>query len=218
MIQIAPSILSADFGRLAEEIKAVEQAGADIIHVDVMDGHFVPNLTIGPLVAAAAKKATSLPVDAHLMISNPDDFLEEFAQAGVDSLTVHVETCPHLNRTLNRIRELGMAPAVTLNPATPICMLNHVLDLVDMVLIMSVNPGFGGQGFIRDSLKKIADLKKMIQSRGLDAKIQVDGGVNPKTVGEVTEAGGQVLVAGSAIFNKPDYAEAIKALRDGARV
>jgi len=216
-IKIAPSILSADFSRLGQEIAAVEAAGADMIHVDVMDGHFVPNLTIGPLLAAAAKKSTTLPVDAHLMIKNADDFLEDFAKAGADIITVHVEACPHLNRTLGRIRELRVSPAVTLNPATPLCTLEHVLDLVDMVLIMSVNPGFGGQSFIPDSLRKIAALRKMIEDRGLSIPIQVDGGVNASTVKKVAEAGGDIMVAGSAVFNKPDYKAAIQAIRDAAK-
>ncbi len=189
MIQIAPSILSADFARLGEEVAAVARAGADLVHVDVMDGHFVPNLTIGPPVVKAIRRITGLPLDVHLMIAEPDRYLEDFARAGADILTVHVETCPHLHRTLARIRELGKMPGVTLNPATSLATLDHVLEMVEMVLVMSVNPGFGGQKFIPFCVEKVADLRERLARRGLKAAIQVDGGVTPATIGPLYRAG-----------------------------
>jgi ribulose-phosphate 3-epimerase len=212
-VLIAPSILSADFGRLAEEVRAVEAAGADWIHVDVMDGRFVPNLTLGPVVVKAVRKATRLPVDVHLMIVEPERYLEDFAKAGADSLTVHVETCPHLHRTVQQIRQAGAKAAVTLNPATSLTTVEEILPDVDMVLVMSVNPGFGGQGFIGSCLEKIRRLRGMIDARGLKTLIEVDGGVHGDNAAEVVAAGADVLVAGSAVFGAKDYAEAIRKLR-----
>ncbi|NPA49881.1 MAG: ribulose-phosphate 3-epimerase [Thermodesulfobacteria bacterium] len=213
MIKLAPSILSADFGRLAAEIEAVEAAGADVIHIDVMDGHFVPNLTIGPAVVKAIRPVTTLPFDVHLMITNPDDFLEDFAKAGADWLSVHVETCPHLHRTISRIKELGKKAGVVLNPATSLSALDYILEEVDYVLIMSVNPGFGGQKFIPSALRKVRELRALLASRGLDIPIEIDGGINLETVAEVVKAGAEILVAGSAIFGTKDYATTIKAFR-----
>ncbi len=213
MIKIAPSILSADFGRLAQEIKAVETAGADVIHIDVMDGHFVPNLTIGPLVVRAIRDVTQLPFDVHLMITNPDAFIEEFAKAGADWISVHVETCPHLHRTISRIKEHGKKAGVVLNPATPLSMLDYVLEEIDYVLIMSVNPGFGGQKFIPSALRKIKELKALLSSRGLDIPVEIDGGINLETITAVVKAGADILVAGSAIFGTKDYQATLKAFR-----
>ena len=213
MIKIAPSILSADFGRLAEEIKAVEAAGADLIHIDVMDGHFVPNLTIGPLVVEAIRPVTNLPFDVHLMIEDPDAYLEVFARAGADWLSVHVESTPHLHRTVSRIKELGKRAGVVLNPATPLESLDYLLEEVDYVLIMSVNPGFGGQKFIPSALRKVRALKEMIRARGLEIPIEIDGGINLGTVAEVVNAGAEILVAGSAIFGTKDYQATIRAFR-----
>ena len=218
-VKIAPSILSADFARLGEQIREAEEGGADWIHVDVMDGHFVPNITIGPLVAAAARGATRLPVDVHLMIERPERYLEAFATAGADYLTVHVETCPHLHRTVQQIRELGVRAGVTLNPATPAESLSEILPYVDMVLVMSVNPGFGGQSYIPTSTAKIARIRRMIEERGLGDRIelQVDGGVAPDTIAEVVGAGATVVVAGSAVFNaRASVAENIRVLREAA--
>jgi ribulose-phosphate 3-epimerase len=217
-VRVAPSILSADFGRLAEEVRAVEAAGADLIHVDVMDGRFVPNITIGPLVVKAVRAATKLPVDVHLMIVEPERYVEDFARAGADGITVHLEASPHLHRTVQLIKGLGKRACVSLNPHTPIEGLDVVLPDLDMVLIMSVNPGFGGQRFIEAVLPKIAALRAEISRRGLTTDIEVDGGVAPDTVGRVVAAGGNVLVAGSAVFGAPggDYRGAIAALRAGA--
>ncbi|WP_457756083.1 ribulose-phosphate 3-epimerase [Thermodesulfatator indicus] len=212
-MKIAPSILSADFGRLAEEVKAITEAGADVIHIDVMDGHFVPNITIGPVVIKAIREASSLPFDVHLMITNPDNYLEDFAKAGADWLSVHVEAAVHLHRTISRIKELGKKAGVVLNPATPIESVDYILEEVDFVLIMSVNPGFGGQKFIPSALRKIRELKQLIRSRGIDIPIQVDGGVNLETLAEVVKAGTDIVVAGSAIFGTEDYAKTIKAFR-----
>jgi len=217
MKRIAPSILSADFARLGEEVKAVEAAGADWIHVDVMDGHFVPNITIGPLVARAVRSVTALPMDVHLMIENPDRFIEDFAKAGSTYLTVHPEACYHVHRTIHAIKDLGIKAGVSLNPATPLSALEWILQDVDLVLIMSVNPGFGGQQFISQSLQKIKDLRAMISARNLDVIIEVDGGVNKKTIQSVSEAGADVFVAGSAIFGSPDYRETIEAFRSLVR-
>ena len=217
MAMVAPSILSADFSHLGDDVKALESNGADMIHVDVMDGHFVPNLTIGPPVVAALRPVTRLPLDVHLMIDNPDAFLDEFAAAGSDYITVHVEACTHLHRTLAHIRELGKKPGVALNPATPLSQIDLVLDMVDMVLIMSVNPGFGGQSFIASAVDKIRDLSAILGQRGLDAVIAVDGGINAKTAPLVSQAGAEVLVAGSAVFGHPDgLAAGIAALRPQA--
>ncbi len=215
MTIIAPSILSADFGRLADDVQAVEAAGADWIHVDVMDGHFVPNITIGPLVADAVRKATSLPVDVHLMIESPDMYLEDFVKAGADRITVHQETCPHLHRTLQRIRDLGALPGVALNPSTPLATLQDVIPYLELVLVMTVNPGFGGQAFIPTSTKKIRAARELLEKEGRgEVPIQVDGGVGPETASRVVGAGANVLVAGSAVFGHPDGAgEGVRALR-----
>ena len=217
MTLIAPSILSADFGRLAQEVQAAEAAGADWIHVDVMDGHFVPNITIGPLVTAAVRRATQLPVDVHLMIEAPERYLAQFVEAGADRITVHQETCPHLHRTLQQIRELGALPGVALNPSTPPECLGEVLPYLDLVLIMTVNPGFGGQAYIPSSTDKIRRTKELLLSAGGERiPLQVDGGVDPKTAPEMAEAGADVLVAGSAVFGHPGGAgEGIRSLRDG---
>ncbi len=210
---IAPSLLSADFTRLAEEVRAVEQAGADWIHADVMDGHFVPNITFGPLVVEAVRRITSLPIDVHLMIENPDRYIADFAKAGANYISVQVETCPHLNRSIQLIKDSGAAAGVVLNPSTPLTALDWVLELADYVLIMSVNPGFGGQTFIANSLQKIAELHYTIASRGLSTLIEVDGGVNENTIVDVARAGADVFVAGSAIFGRKDYAETIRRFR-----
>jgi ribulose-phosphate 3-epimerase len=211
--RIAPSILSADFGRLAAEVRAVEQAGADWIHVDVMDGHFVPNLTIGPVVVQAVRAATRLPLDVHLMIEEPERYVDAYAAAGANTLGVHVETCPHLHRTLAQIREAGARASVVLNPATPAQAIEPVLEDVDQVLVMTVNPGFGGQKFIESMLGKIAWLRRALDERDLDVDLEVDGGIGPGTAGRAARAGANVFVAGTAIFGAPDYAEAIAALR-----
>ena len=210
---IAPSILSADFSRLGEEIKAVEGVGADWIHVDVMDGHFVPNITIGPVVVEAVKRATELPLDVHLMIENPDQYLEDFVRAGSDTLTVQAEACVHLHRTIQAIKALGVKAGVALNPSTPISTIEWILEEVDMVLIMSVNPGFGGQKFITQALQKIKELKSMIRAKNLDVLIEVDGGINLKTIESEAKAGADVFVAGSAIFGSADYGETIREFR-----
>jgi ribulose-phosphate 3-epimerase len=210
---MAPSILSADFSRLGEEIRAVETAGADVIHVDVMDGHFVPNITIGPPVVASVRKITGLPLDVHLMIADADRYIEDFAKAGADWITVHVEACPHLHRTISRIKELGKKAGAVLNPATPLGSLDEILGDVDLVMLMSVNPGFGGQSFIRSSIDKIKNLRKMIHDRGLEVGIEVDGGVSPATIEDVTGAGANIFVAGSAVFGQQDYAEVIKEMK-----
>ena len=215
MTLIAPSILSADFGHLALDVQAVEAAGADWIHVDVMDGHFVPNLTIGPLVTAAVRRATRLPVDVHLMIEAPERYLADFVKAGADRITVHQETCPHLHRTLEQIRELGALPGVALNPATPVESLREVLPCLDLVLIMTVNPGFGGQAYIPSSTGKIKRTRDLLEARGRgEVPVQVDGGVDPVTAPEVVRAGATVLVAGSAVFGHPDGpGEGVRSLR-----
>ncbi|MDF1506630.1 ribulose-phosphate 3-epimerase [Robertmurraya sp. DFI.2.37] len=213
MVKIAPSILSADFSKLGEEIKDVEQGGADYIHVDVMDGHFVPNITIGPLIVEAIRPVTSLPLDVHLMIENPDQYVEAFARAGADFLTVHVEASRHLHRTIQNIKSCGVKAGVVLNPATSIETIKPIIDDVDMVLLMTVNPGFGGQKFIHSVLPKIKEVKDLVQSRGLKTEIEVDGGVNEETAKLCIEAGANVLVAGSAIYNKSDRKQAIEVLR-----
>jgi ribulose-phosphate 3-epimerase len=217
-VRVAPSILSADFGRLADEVRAVEAAGADLIHVDVMDGRFVPNITIGPLVVKAVRAATKLPLDVHLMIVEPERYVEDFARAGADGITVHLEASPHLHRTIQMIKGQGKRAAVALNPHTPIDGLDVVLPDLDMVLIMSVNPGFGGQRFIDAVVPKIEALRAEITRRGLKTDLEVDGGVAPDTVARVVAAGANVLVAGSAVFGAPggDYRGAIEALRAGA--
>ncbi len=215
-IRIAPSILSADFGRLAEEIGAVEAAGADLIHVDVMDGHFVPNLTIGPMIVEVARKATRLPLDVHLMISNADLYLERYAQAGADIIAVHAEACTHLHRTVQAIRALGKKPCVVLNPATPLDAVEYVLEQLDMVLIMSVNPGFGGQSFIDAVLPKIEALRSRIEERCLDIDIEVDGGIKADNAARVASAGATVIVSGSGVFGAGDYRTAIQTMRERA--
>ena len=217
-VLIAPSILSADFGRLAEQVSEAAEAGADWIHVDVMDGHFVPNITIGPAVTAAVRAATDLPVDVHLMIEDPDRYLSAFAEAGADYITVHQEACPHLRKTVERIRELGVHPGVTLNPATSLDMLAEVMPEVDLALVMSVNPGLGGQSYIPSSTEKIRLLRTMLDERGENgAELEVDGGVNVDTAGAATQAGASVLVAGAAVFRHPDgMAEAIRLIRRAA--
>ncbi len=213
-IKVAPSILSADFSRLGEEIKTVEAAGADLIHIDVMDGHFVPNITIGPLIVEAARRSTNLPLDVHLMITNPEFYVADFAKAGADIITVHAETAFHLNRLVQSIKEQkGVKAAVSLNPATPLTMLDYILSDLDMVLIMSVNPGFGGQSFIPSAMEKIRLVRKLIDELGLTTEIEVDGGVKPENAAAVIEAGADILVAGSAVFGKKDYAAAIRGIR-----
>jgi ribulose-phosphate 3-epimerase len=213
MKRIAPSILSADFGRLKEEVQAVEAAGADYIHIDVMDGHFVPNITIGPVVVEAVRKITKLPLDVHLMIENPDRYIPDFAKAGADFLAVHFETCPHLHRTITLIREHSVKPVVVINPSTPVSLLDQILDEVDIALIMSVNPGFGGQKFIPGSVKKIQALKQMISEKKLKVDIEIDGGITPDNVALVCKAGADVVVAGSAVFHTKDYRKTITRFR-----
>ena len=212
-VQIAPSILSADFASLAREIRAVEQAGADVIHVDVMDGHFVPNITLGPLLVKAIAPVTTLPVDCHLMISEPDRYIDAFVDAGANWITVHVEACTHLHRTIQKIKAGGIMAGAVLNPATSLTTLEYILEELDLVLLMSVNPGFGGQKFIPSTLKKIRDLKKMIQEKGLDLPVEVDGGINVDTIRDAVSAGAEICVAGSAVYSSENYAHAIDALR-----
>ncbi len=206
---IAPSILSADFTKLGEEIAAIEKAGADWIHADVMDGHFVPNITFGPMVVKAVRNITRLPIDVHLMIENPDRYIPEFIKAGADWISVQVETCPHLNRTIQLIKESGRKAGVVLNPSTPLSSIEWVIEYVDYILIMSVNPGFGGQAFIPNSMKKAKDLRRLIDDRGLAVLIEIDGGVNENTITDIARAGVDVFVAGSAIFGRPDYKQVI---------
>ncbi len=217
MIKIAPSILSADFARLGDEVRAVDRAGADYIHVDVMDGHFVPNITIGPLVVDALRKVTYKPLDVHLMIENPDAYIAEFAKAGADIITVHQEAVPHLHRTVQLIKSLGKKAGVSLNPATPVKTLDVILDDLDLVLVMSVNPGFGGQAFIPSALDKIRTLRQRISQRGLLTELEVDGGIKADNINSVVEAGADVLVAGSAVFQSADYAATIATLRQAAQ-
>lgn len=212
MVEIAPSILSADFRRLGEQIATVEQAGASYIHVDVMDGHFTPNLTVGPFIVEWVRKATRLPIDAHLMIENPDNFIGAFARAGANMISVHPEATYHLDRTLNHIRQAGCQAGVVLNPATPLAMIEEVVAEVDYVLLMSVNPGFGGQKFIPSSLDKLRRLRNLIRMKSSPARIEIDGGVGPNNVAEVVAAGAEILVAGSAVFGAENPAEALKEL------
>jgi ribulose-phosphate 3-epimerase len=214
-VKIAPSILSCDFSRLAEEIQAVEAGGADWIHVDVMDGHFVPNITIGPVITQGARKATDLPLDVHLMIQEPDRYLEAFAAAGADILTVHQEACTHLHRTLERIRELGMKAGVSINPATPLEAVREVLPNVDLLLVMSVNPGFGGQSYIPSSSDKLRRARAMLDEIGSDAELEVDGGVDATNASAIVAAGATVLVAGSAVYgHQAGPAEGVRAIRE----
>jgi ribulose-phosphate 3-epimerase len=214
-VRIAPSILSADFARLADEVAKVEAGGADWLHVDVMDGHFVPNLTVGPLIVESLRKVTRLPLDVHLMITNADAYIREFADAGADYLTVHVEACPHLHRTVQSIKERGVKAGVTLNPATPLASVETILPDADLLLIMSVNPGFGGQSFIPSSLQKIAQARTMIDRARSRALLEVDGGVKVENAAQIVEAGADILVSGSAIFSSKDYGATIKAMRQG---
>lgn len=216
MVEIAPSILSADFRRLGEQIAAVERAGASYIHVDVMDGHFVPNLTLGPFIVEWVRKATTLPIDAHLMIERPDQFIEAFANAGVNMISVHPEATYHLHRTVNHIRHLGCRPGVVLSPATPLAAIEDVLIDVDYVLLMSVNPGFGGQTFIPSSIDKLRRLRELIKLRGVNVRIEIDGGISRETAGQVVAAGAEILVAGTAIFKDTDPGAALRALIDAA--
>jgi len=213
MAIVAPSILSADFSRLGEEVKAVENGGADWIHIDVMDGHFVPNITIGPLVVAALRPVTGLTLDVHLMIENADIYIPDFAKAGADYITVHQEACAHLHRSVELIKSLGKKAGVSINPATPVSVLEPILANVDLVLLMSVNPGFGGQSFIESSIEKARELKRMIADTGSTAIIEMDGGLSPKNSKEVRDAGVEVLVAGSAVFKADDYAKVIAELK-----
>ncbi|MGP4080279.1 ribulose-phosphate 3-epimerase [Pseudalkalibacillus sp. R45] len=213
MTKIAPSILSADFSRLGEEIKDVERGGADYIHVDVMDGHFVPNITIGPLIVDAIRPITDLPLDVHLMIENPDQYIPEFTKAGADIISVHVEACPHLHRTIHLIKDHGKKAGVVLNPHTPVSMIEHVIEDLDLVLLMTVNPGFGGQSFIKQVLPKIKEVSDLCDEKGLDIDIEVDGGVNTETAKLCREYGANVLVAGSAIYKKENRKDAIESIR-----
>ena len=216
-IKIAPSILSADFGRLGEQVREAEKAGADYIHVDVMDGHFVPNITIGVPVVASLKKWTKLPLDVHLMIENPEKHINAFADAGADIITVHIETSPHIHRNIHLIKSTGAKAGVSLNPGTSVNMLTEILPAVDLVLVMSVNPGFGGQSFIEEVLDKIVRLRTELDSRKLQAELEVDGGINPETASRVVKAGARVLVAGAAIFNtKHTVEEGIKNIKESA--
>lgn len=215
-ILIAPSVLSADFGKLAEQIKLAENGGADWIHLDVMDGHFVPNITFGPFIVKAIRKLTNLPLDAHLMVTNPDDFVEDFRKAGADWITIHAEAPIHLHRSIQKVKSTGAKVGISLNPHTPLNVLEYVLDEIDLVLIMSVNPGFGGQSFIPQSLEKIRKLKEMIGSRNI--KIQVDGGISTKNINEVAQVGAEIFVAGSAVFGKKDIPQAIKDLKNAVKL
>jgi ribulose-phosphate 3-epimerase len=216
MIKLAPSILSADFSRLGEEIRAVQTAGADWLHVDVMDGHFVPNLTLGPPIIKALRPITSLPFDVHLMIEAPERSIDAYVEAGANHVIVHAEACTHLHRTLEHLRQSGVRAGVSLNPATPLAHIQHVLPLLDVVLVMTVNPGFGGQKFIRDMLPKVRDLATLKSRAGLDFDIEVDGGISNDTIGEVARAGANVFVAGSAVFGTNDYTATLRAMRQAA--
>jgi ribulose-phosphate 3-epimerase len=213
IIKIAPSILSADFARLGEQVAEVEQAGADLLHIDVMDGHFVPNLTIGPLVVRSLKRVTHLPLDVHLMVDNPDQLIPAFVEAGSDLITVHVEVCYHLHRTIHSIKQQGVKAGVVLNPTTPLSMLEHILPDVDLILLMSVNPGFGGQVFIPQVLDKLANLRRLVDQQGLDIELEIDGGVKLDNARRIAEAGVDILVAGSAVFDNPHPGEAVRQIR-----
>ncbi|MET0785185.1 MAG: ribulose-phosphate 3-epimerase [Paenisporosarcina sp.] len=213
MIKIAPSILAADFSKLGEEVKEVERAGAELIHIDVMDGHFVPNITMGPIVVEALRPLTKLPLDVHLMIENADQYIESFAKAGADYITVHVEACTHLHRTIQLIRSFGVKPGVVLNPHTPVEAIQHVLDDIDMVLFMTVNPGFGGQKFIHSVVPKIKQLSNIIKERQLNIEIEIDGGINKDTIVECAKAGATIFVAGSAIYSQQDRTKALQDIK-----
>ncbi|MFJ8261583.1 ribulose-phosphate 3-epimerase [Rummeliibacillus sp. NPDC094406] len=212
MIQIAPSILAANFSKLATEVKEVEEAGAKLIHIDVMDGHFVPNITMGPIVVEALRPETTLPLDVHLMIENPDQYIEDFAKAGANYITVHVEACRHLHRTIQLIRSFGVKPGVVLNPHTPIESIKHILEDVDLVLLMTVNPGFGGQKFIHSVVPKIAELSALIKEKNLNVEIEIDGGINTETIVPCAQAGATIFVAGSAIYGKENRKEALQSI------
>jgi len=217
-IKLAPSILSADFGRLGEQVVEATQAGADYIHVDVMDGHFVPNITVGPLVVSAIRPHTPLPLDVHLMIEAPEKYIQQFAQAGANIITVHVEVCPHLHRVVESIKELGVKAGVSLNPSTPLTTVDEVLSTLDLVLLMSVNPGFGGQQFIESTVGKIARLRHRLDELGLAAELEVDGGINAEIAPRVAKAGARVLVAGAAVFNKKEsVSQALGRIRENLR-
>jgi len=218
MMKLAPSILSADFSNLLADVKKVEEAGCDMLHIDVMDGHFVPNITIGALVLESLKTKTELPFDVHLMIENPDRYIAQFAKAGADIISVHSEACIHLHRTIHLIKDHNVAAAVALNPATSLNVIEHVLEDLDMVLIMTVNPGFGGQSFIESSIRKIETLRRMIEDRGLNVDIQVDGGIKVENVKRVIDAGANIVVAGSAIFNSGNITQAVKQFRENAKL
>lgn len=213
MIKIAPSILAADFAKLGEEVKEVEAAGAELIHIDVMDGHFVPNISFGAIALEAIRPLSTLPMDVHLMIENPDQYIEQFAKAGADYITVHVEACRHLHRTIQLIRSFGVKPGVVLNPHTPIESILHILEDVDMVLFMTVNPGFGGQKFISSVLPKIEALSSIIKERGLEIDIEIDGGITAETIVPCVKAGANIFVAGSAIYSKEDRAAALQEIK-----
>jgi ribulose-phosphate 3-epimerase len=217
MKKIAPSILSADFSRLGEEIKAIEAGGADYVHIDVMDGRFVPNITIGPLIVEAVRRVTTLPLDVHLMIAEPDRYIDSFAKAGADIIVVHAEATNHLHRTVQLIKSLGKKAGVSLNPATPLHLLDYVLEDLDLVLLMTVNPGFGGQSFIEGCIPKIQALRAIMDRRGSEAELEVDGGVKTDNIARIAHAGADVFVAGSAVFNSPDYGATISELKKRAK-
>ena len=218
MIKLAPSILSADFARLLEDVKKVEQAGCEYLHIDVMDGHFVPNITLGPSIVKSLRKDVNMVFDTHLMIENPDNYIKDFVDAGSDIIVVHAEACNHLHRTIQNIKSYNIKAGVALNPATPIETIKHVLEDVDMVLIMTVNPGFGGQSFIKGMIEKIEELKKLIDEKKLKVDIQVDGGIKPDNIDKVVKAGANIIVAGSAIFNSDNICETVKIMRENARL
>lgn len=218
MIKLAPSILSADFARLLEDVKKVENAGCEYLHIDVMDGHFVPNITLGPQIVKSLRKDVNMIFDAHLMIENPDNYIKDFVDAGCDIIVVHQEACKHLHRTIQNIKSHGIKAGVSLNPATSIECIKHIIEDIDMVLIMTVNPGFGGQSFIESMIPKIEELKSFIDSKGLNIDIQVDGGIKPNNVDKVVKAGANIIVAGSAIFNSDDIESTIKLFRENSRL
>lgn len=218
MIKLAPSILSADFARLLEDVKKVEEAGCEYLHIDVMDGHFVPNITLGPGIVKSLRKDVNMVFDTHLMIENPDNYIKDFVDAGSDLVVVHQEACRHLHRTIQNIKSYNVKAGVALNPATPIETIKHVLEDVDMVLIMTVNPGFGGQSFIESTIEKIQELKKLIDEKNLNVDIQVDGGIKPNNIDKVVKAGANIIVAGSAIFNSDDISQTVKLMRENAKL